>query len=265
MVVRVTGLVVWVLCAGLLAACAGLETGNGSKDESMVTVSFALREAATALNVRTITIHDADGATLTVTRAVAHVRQLEFHLPPSEHCVDLLPSQAEPVDGVRVTCTGRKVRVDGGFELDLLAATMRPDMGFVPVPAGDYSRIDVEFAPAETADGVVAEPSGLAGHSIVIDGHIGGEEVRIVLDSREVVQFEADTPIPLAFGDLGMWLGRLDPQAWLGDLPLAACVASGELRSADGRWVVGDRPSECRGLTRRLPDALRAAGRLEPR
>lgn len=240
--------------AFLATACTGLETGNGGTDDGEVSVKLGL----VAADPGVFAGEDADGRAFVVTTAEAYIQSIELMLPPGEHCDDLSnPGQAAEL-GQAQSCTGRTVRVDGPWTVDLTTGAADPPMSNVRVRPGVYESIEIHMAPSDPVDGQSLVASGRFDDGTGVD-----KPFRLEASFNDKTRFAGEFTVEP--GTTVEALAGLDVTGWFADLPISQCAADGDL-DLDGDTVVLEQGKKsCAGIKKTLRDAIEASAFLSPR
>jgi len=227
-------------CAAL-AACSGLDTGNGDISRIQLALSAAPADPV-----------DADGVTFDLQSAQAFVRHVDLYLPSGTSCAGLAGLDASDGD-FTTRCDGDKIRARGPWLVDLLTGQATPALPTVPVVAGAYRRVDVRFE--KGPDDWSLRATG----DVPLDG--ASTPFRAELDFEEEARFEGDV-ITAGPDAVQRALLELDPSLWFLSLPLAQCGEAGDLRIEGGVLLLEDGDDDCSDLESTVRDAIKGSGSL---
>lgn len=221
--------------------CAGLDTGNAGVPQ----VKFAL-STGPGQPV------DATGKEFVMSRAEAPVERVDLYLPAGVSCVGV-PGLGPAGSSVGAVCEGDKIRVHGPWRVNLLTGQATPPLPVVPVVAGTYRRVDVRFDDDDDEVLVVEGTVALDAASVPF---------RLVAEIDEEVRFEGAAIVarPNAVAEAFL---RLDPTAWLAAIPVAQCVASGDLQVVGGILELSNGSGACADIEELIEAAIEGSGGLE--
>ncbi len=235
-------LVLLCVFSSLLGACSGLDTGNAET----TTVKFAL-------SVDSVPPVEASGVEMGFTRAYATIRHIELYVPSGTSCAGIDGLDATEGD-YTVVCDGDKIRARGPWTIDLLTRTATPPLPDVRAPVGTFRRVDVRL----TKD--------VAGTTIGVEGNFPVNGVAtpytLAMDFEDDLRFEGTTIVGVADA-VTQALLKLDPSAWFATMPIAQCLATGDLEIDEGVIELDDGDGACDDLEEVVEAAVSGSGSLE--
>lgn len=220
--------------------CAGLDTGNAG----VTTIKVAL-SAGPGQPV------DATGTAFAVTKADATVERVDLYLPAGASCADV---QGLGVAGsaVAFTCEGDKIRANGPWRVNLLTGAAVPAFPEVPVVAGTYRRIDVRFDDDDT--------------DLILEGTVALNNQSVPFRFRgeldEEVRFEGADVVAID-KKVSEAILKLDPTGWFAGVPIAQCVADGDLEIVGGVLELADGDGACDDIEDLIEEALSGSGEID--
>lgn len=245
------------LCAALIAlvaACTGLETGNGGDEPGPgpdpAPSETAIQIALTGAEPGVYSGEDQDGRPLLISEAAAWLGRLSLTLPPGEHCKDLPnPGQAKQLGEVQ-SCSGRTVRVEGPWRIDLVTGETEPPLSEIQLRPGTYESLELELRPAGDAT-----TDALSEHALIASGRLDTDagfelgvefEGAIVFEGVIEIHGDRDTSV----------LAGFDVTAWFSGLPLTRCALDGDLQQSGDRVVLDQGQGDCAASQTSLRDAI---------
>ncbi len=220
--------------------CTGLDTGNAG----VAQVKFAL-SAAPGQPV------DSTGKEFVMSRALAPVERVDLYLPAGASCVGI--DGLGPAGGsVGAVCEVDKIRVNGPWMVDLLTGQATPPFPVVPVVSGTYRRVDVRFDADD--DEVMLVEGTVALDSATVP-------FRLVVEVDEEVRFEGADIVARPDAVAEAFL-KLDPTAWMATIPIAQCVAAGDLEVVNGVLELANGDGACEDIEELIEDAIENSGGL---
>jgi hypothetical protein len=221
--------------------CAGLDTGNAN---DVATIKVAL-SAGPGQPV------DANGTAFAVTKADATVERVDLYLPAGVSCAEV-PGLGAAGSASKFTCESDKIRANGPWRVNLLTGAAVPAFPAVPVVEGTYRRIDVEFED-DDADLVLEGTVPLNNQSVPF--RFRGE-----LDAE--VRFEG-AEVVARLDQAAQAILKLDPTGWFAGVPIAQCVADGDLEIVGGVLELADGDGACDDIEDLIEDALSGSGEID--
>ncbi|NOK34286.1 hypothetical protein D7W79_18045 [Corallococcus exercitus] len=258
---RASGLAVAVLC---LPACDGasdtVELRFGINPETLTRPRTAKSSPArrTALDAEPVfpTFRSDDGIRFKVESALATLVDVRLELPSGRQCSDY-EEQLAPL----MTCTDAAegqpgtLTVQGPIDVDWMKATTLPDWT-LRLPRGTYRRID-----ARLGQNTPALPS------FSLEASFTWEDQRNVLKlafpSTAALRFEPRSPFDIdGASDDAIVVGGLDLDSWLDGVPVAGCLASGDL-TLDGTTLrLETGKGACEGAAERVKHNIENSSKL---
>lgn len=220
--------------------CAGLDTGNAG----VTTIKVAL-SAGPGQPV------DSSGTAFAVTKADATVERVDLYLPAGASCADVQGLGAAG-SAVAFTCEGDKIRANGPWRVNLLSGAAVPAFPAVPVVAGTYRRIDVRFEDDDTD--VILEGTVPLNNQSVPFRFRGELDEEVRFEGADVVAIEKE---------LSEAILKLDPTGWFAGVPIAQCVADGDLQIVGGVLELADGDGACDDIEDLIEDALSGSGEID--
>jgi hypothetical protein len=250
----------------LMALATSVVVGCGSGDGSSSAVSLQLALTASDPPAQVargaLSGADAQGSVLTITSAVARVRDIELDLPDGSHCSDFAGFDFRaPVRCGDGGGSNDAIKVTGPFTVDLVAGTAEPSLEDLTIPAGVYRRVDVRFEPAEDDD------DALQGYTLVAEGDFASDQESAALDLRlrfnEDARFESRSGVELGENGAHEALLWFDVSAWFETVPISECLEDGDLSIARGTLLIDDEASSgCSDIENELKRAIKNSGDL---
>jgi hypothetical protein len=246
-----------------LAACGGEGAAlRFSVNESQAQAASVHVQAAEP--APTPTFRSSDGVTFTLTQARIHLKDIRLDLPQGTRCADVrgLLAGATCKGGDSGSGSGTVV-VPGPIVVDLMAGTTTPDLSGLRLPAGTYKRIDFRLEEAKAGEVASGEP--LIGYSLLVKADFTQDSKPTTLDLKlkfsEDARFQSSTGVEVGADD--ELLALLKPQAWLEGLPVASCLAKGDLTIASNTLLIDDRAKgECSGAEGLVKENIKNSGDL---
>lgn len=195
---------------GLLAACAGSETGNAQLERPERPVAIALAFATTEPGG--LTSISADGLVITAQEGTAWVESLELGLASGEVCSDD-PVLAESLGAFfHPRCDkGDTLRIEGPWLVDLVTGRFDPPLEGLSLPEVALGEVRVKLKASS------------ASSSLEVLGYIGDREFELALKGSVPAKFGADDPVLIDEG-LGRLVLDLDFEGWFAELEVAPCI-----------------------------------------
>jgi hypothetical protein len=257
--------------AAALFALGCQSPAGGTRDIAIGAVSSALSEqGAQAGAPAKLVLTGDDSASFEVTRMVAHVRDIELHLPDGQKCADHAGELAGGAtcesgadDSPDAADDDDKILIPGPFVVDLLTRTATPDLSAVKVPDLAYRRVDLRVDEARDS-ALVPKDDPLFGHGWLFEATYegGAKTVRVALKVNEDIRI--DSAQGVSFGDGSTLLVQFDVAGWLGGVPLSACLQSGEPQVSGGMSIIDDSTDgdACEGIEDSIEDNVKGSGGL---
>lgn len=221
--------------------CAGLDTGNA---QDVATIRVAL-SAGPGQPV------DANGTAFAVTKADATVERVDLYLPVGVSCAEV-PGLGAAGSLDAFTCEVDKIRANGPWRVNLLTGTAVPVFPAVPVVAGTYRRIDVRFEDDDT--------------DLILEGTVPLDNQTVPFRFRgeldEEVRFEGADVVAID-NKLSEAILKLDPTGWFAGVPIAQCVADGDLEIVGGVLELADGDGACEDIEDLIEEALSGSGEID--
>ncbi|RKH64974.1 hypothetical protein [Corallococcus aberystwythensis] len=259
----------WLRTSGLAAAVLCLPACDSNPDTTELrfgidpTTYIRSRTAESSPSRRTAmdtapvlpTFRSDDGLMFTVESAHATLFDVRLELPSGRECSDskdLLPplmTCTDAADGQPGTLT-----VKESLQVDWMKATIIPD-GPLRIPQGTYRRIE-----ARLGQSTPALPS------FSMDASFTWEDQRRVLTvafpSTAALRFEPRHPFDLSDDEDALVVGGLDLTTWLVGVPVAACLASGDLTLDGSTLRLESGKGACEGAAERVKHNIEASAKL---
>jgi len=246
-----------------LAACGGegaaLRFSVNESQAQAASVHVAAADAAPAPTFRS-----SDGVTFTLTQARIHLKDIRLDLPQGTKCADVrgLLAGAECKGGDSGSGSGTVV-VPGPIVVDLMTGTTPPALSGLRLPAGTYKRIDFRLDEAKAGEVAAGEP--LIGYSLLVKADFTQDSKPTVLDLKlkfsEDARFQSATGVEVGADD--ELLALLKPQAWLEGLPVASCLAKGDLTINSNTLLLdSSAKGDCSGAEGLVKERIKNSGDL---
>ncbi|NOK34285.1 hypothetical protein HMI49_13870 [Corallococcus exercitus] len=247
---RAIGLAAAVLC---LSAC-----GDGP---DVYALSFSLhsnrvRAAREPVPPPEYSFESADGVTFHVDSAFITLFDVRLELPPGVRCAEYQDALSP-----RMTCEDAmegqpgRLTVASPLELDLRQG-LTVAGGGLPIPPGVYPRIEARLRP-----GTPTEPSFRSRSSFTWQGqpHV----LELDFQSDAALRFEPRGSLDFASAEHGSGLlGWLLVDAWLGETPVGACLASGDLPLTGNLLRLETGQGACAGAAEQVRGNIEASGMM---
>lgn len=220
--------------------CAGLDTGNAELSRIKVALSAGPGQPV-----------DSTGTAFAVTKADATVERVDLYLPAGVSCAEV-PGLGAAGSLDAFTCEVDKIRANGPWRVNLLTGAAVPAFPEVPVVAGTYRRIDVRFEDDDT-DLLLEGTVPLNNQSVPF---------RFQGELDEEVRFEGADVVAID-NKLSEAILKLDPTGWFAGVPIAQCVADGDLEIVGGVLELANGDGACDDIEDLIEEALSGSGEID--
>ncbi len=252
-----------IFLAAVACGQEGTWTGNGLTPTSFdlldgkgvyvdVSALAVSEETAASLPV----MRDAQNSPFVIETAIAHIDRFELKLPEGETCGAYSSLLRWPV----LSCLNGIIRINGPFRANLLTGEVVPSLLNVPLPLTNFTWVRAQLHPANPADGLVAESSGLAHRSVWVAGTYGDplDGVSFELPVERSLTVQVAGPISqLVNGLLQVWL---DSGSWLSGLSISSCVATDDLEISGDLLILENGTGACADLEDEIAGAIEGSG-----
>jgi len=114
----------------------------------------------------------------------------------------------------------------GPILLDLLSGQSSPALSSITMPTGMYDKIKIKLGKAIPTAGMLDSTDSMVGHSLWLEGTVGGVPFHLGLDLDRELEFKLAKAVPLTSDSLRTLVARLDRKAWFAMADLKACADS---------------------------------------
>lgn len=251
-----------------ITGCAGSETGNGQRPERPRR-PVAVEMRLVAPGSQTLIMADREGTGFEIEAAFVYADTLDLILPSGESC-DALPAAVSP-DAARCGAQSDRLRVSGGWVVDLVSGAFDPPLDGLEIVEGAFERIELKIRPGSRGlgpDGAVGDGDPLDGASLDVMGTValdgGPTPFGLTLDLNVTARFGESTIF--VADDTDLLELTLDVRPWLESLSLGSCIAAGAVPTVDGvvRLEAADRQA-CGNVANAVRSGLSATGQARAR
>jgi len=183
------------------------------------------------------------------------VEKLEFDLPSLVDC------EALGLGGTVSCADSDRARVDGPFEVDLVNASLSPELDDMTLPAITFDRIDATFATMDE-DLASSLDDPMIGKTIIASGefsHDGSDytfQVDLAFDDE--IPFESASGLELEDNSILKMLFNV--RYWFADASISDCIENGDLEIVDEHLQITD---DCPGVLGDIEAAIKDSAYLD--